>query len=267
MKKAIVISTICAMLFVLCLVFTSCGECEHIYDDCADTECNECAEKRDSMHSWKAADCVTPKTCEVCKKTEGKALGHDWITPDVDLCEVQSTCLRCGATDGENKEHTSVDDGDCTTEEKCTACQKTLVKAKSHDLTYMFSTVSDNTHVGDGKCNDCETVLEDLITIIFENDGVVLTELTGKYDHVVFCINLSNGSYIYKADAGEHKGTYISSRLYTDESCTDFNGSVFGTGSFEQKFYMGTRDSYIGIAIAPETLEPVTVKISMVEAD
>ena len=28
------------------------------------------------MHSWKDADCLNPKTCTVCGKTEGSALGH-----------------------------------------------------------------------------------------------------------------------------------------------------------------------------------------------
>jgi hypothetical protein len=29
-------------------------------------------------HSWVDADCTTPKTCSICGKTEGEALGHDY---------------------------------------------------------------------------------------------------------------------------------------------------------------------------------------------
>ena len=131
MKKLTLI--LISVLMILMLV--ACGDknCEHIYDDCADTECNECGENRDSKHTWNNATCLAPKTCKVCGATEGAALGHEWTTPDVDLCEVQSTCLRCGATYGENKEHTpSEDDGDCTTEVKCTVCTDVTTPSAQH---------------------------------------------------------------------------------------------------------------------------------------
>ena len=61
----------------------------------------------------------------------GEALGHEWTTPDVDLCQVQSTCSRCGATDGENKEHTpNEDNGDCTTAITCSVCGTITAEAK-----------------------------------------------------------------------------------------------------------------------------------------
>ena len=40
-----------------------------------------------SAHKWVAATCTTPKTCSVCKATEGKALGHTTST---------GVCSRCG---------------------------------------------------------------------------------------------------------------------------------------------------------------------------
>ncbi|MBE6908098.1 MAG: hypothetical protein E7474_00615 [Ruminococcaceae bacterium] len=43
-----------------------------------------CAE---GAHKWQAADCTTPKTCTVCGKTEGEALGHDFV---------DNVCTRCG---------------------------------------------------------------------------------------------------------------------------------------------------------------------------
>ena len=125
----------CILLFAFCIILTACdNSCEqHVYDDCADTECNVCGETRDSMHSWKDADCLNPKTCTVCGKTEGSALGHEWTTPDVDLCEVRSTCSRCGATDGENKEHTPEnDDNDCSTALNCGVCGKEILAAGEH---------------------------------------------------------------------------------------------------------------------------------------
>lgn len=39
-------------------------------------------------HTWAAATCTEPKTCSVCYKTEGEALGHSW--------DENSTCTVCG---------------------------------------------------------------------------------------------------------------------------------------------------------------------------
>ena len=132
MKKLTLI--LLSVLMIVTLAACGSEKCEqHVYDDCADTECNVCGETRDSMHSWKDADCLNPKTCTVCGKTEGSALGHEWTTPDVDLCEVQSTCSRCGATDGENKEHTPEnDDNDCSTALNCGVCGKEILAAGEH---------------------------------------------------------------------------------------------------------------------------------------
>ncbi len=44
-----------------------------------------------SDHKWKAATCTTAKTCTVCKKTSGKALGHTYSH----ACD--KNCNRCGA--------------------------------------------------------------------------------------------------------------------------------------------------------------------------
>ena len=41
-------------------------------------------------HSWKDATCTSPATCSVCKKTSGKALGHELYI---------AKCINCGQTD------------------------------------------------------------------------------------------------------------------------------------------------------------------------
>ena len=126
--------TLILLSVLMIAALAACGnKCKHTYDNACDATCNDCGETRDSMHSWKAADCLGPKTCTVCGKTEGSALGHEWTTPDVDLCEVQSTCSRCGATDGENKEHTPEnDDNDCSTALNCGVCGKEILAAGEH---------------------------------------------------------------------------------------------------------------------------------------
>lgn len=46
-------------------------------------------------HDWTAANCTTAKTCSICGKTEGSALGHDWADA---TCTAPKTCKRTGCT-------------------------------------------------------------------------------------------------------------------------------------------------------------------------
>jgi len=94
------------------VTLAACGnKCEqHVYDDCADVECNVCGDKIDSMHTWTEADCTTAKNCSVCGATEGEALGH---TPSEDdgNCETSIKCVNCeqdakaGATGHHDADH------------------------------------------------------------------------------------------------------------------------------------------------------------------
>lgn len=55
-------------------------------------------------HDWTAANCTTAKTCSICGKTDGSALGHDWADA---TCTAPKTCKRtgCTATDGSPLDH------------------------------------------------------------------------------------------------------------------------------------------------------------------
>lgn len=55
-----------------------CKNCNHTYSE-------EIAKK---SHNYSAATCTTPKTCSMCKKTEGSALGHSNTV----------VCTRCGSS-------------------------------------------------------------------------------------------------------------------------------------------------------------------------
>ena len=169
-KKLItIISSAVALIgLVTSLLLLIPNECKHEYDHACDSICNLCEEERTIEHDWKNADCINPKTCNICQTQEGEALGHDWTTPDVDQCEVQSTCSRCGVTEGENKEHVydndcdiscnicdyirttehspNEDDGDCTTEIICSICGAVTTPAKS-------------VHIPNGDDNDCSTAV------------------------------------------------------------------------------------------------------------
>ena len=53
---------------------------------------------KECAHKYSAATCTTPKTCTLCKKVEGSALGHDYI---------DDKCSRCKAVDATYKALTS----------------------------------------------------------------------------------------------------------------------------------------------------------------
>ncbi len=53
-------------------------------------------------HSWKEATCTTPKTCSLCRKTEGDSLGHNW---EEATCTTPKTCSVCDETVGDSLGH------------------------------------------------------------------------------------------------------------------------------------------------------------------
>lgn len=86
------------------------------------------------QHQWIDADCFYPKTCRICNKIEGEALGHNFIEA---TCTTPKTCTRCTIKEGVSLGHTEVVDvaiaPTCTekglTEGKhCSVCNQTLIK-------------------------------------------------------------------------------------------------------------------------------------------
>ena len=54
-------------------------------------------------HEWAEADCLTPKSCKLCQKTEGEALGHKWQDA---TCTSPKNCAICALTEGDPLPHT-----------------------------------------------------------------------------------------------------------------------------------------------------------------
>lgn len=106
------------------------------------------------FHKWQDATCTEPKTCTVCGKIEGEALGHDasevtctedsvcrrcgevlekaaghqWVEA---TCQKPKTCSVCGATEGEVAEH-QWKDATCTEPKTCSVCGATEEKPAGH---------------------------------------------------------------------------------------------------------------------------------------
>ena len=116
MKKTLLL----LLVLLLALTFFACGEEDTPVVD--DEEIEEL--EPEHTHRWLDADCDTPKTCRICKETEGKAIGHDWKAA---TCIDPKICKTCGATEGDPLGHSTDAEGDraatCMTKAYCSVCQ------------------------------------------------------------------------------------------------------------------------------------------------
>lgn len=53
-------------------------------------------------HKWEDATCESPRSCSICGKTEGSALGHSWLSA---TCTEAKYCTRCGVNSGKPLGH------------------------------------------------------------------------------------------------------------------------------------------------------------------
>ena len=107
---------------------------------CVLTACggNGCA------HEFDAATCMSPRTCTLCKETEGD-IGEHSFNPAT--CKSPKSCEYCGKTEGEIGEHIW-EKADCENPESCKICGITNGEAKGHDWTTKLCTVY-------RKCREC----------------------------------------------------------------------------------------------------------------
>lgn len=79
-------------------------------------------------HSWVEADCLGPKTCPLCGKTEGQAIGHLMVDA---TCQTPQTCKLCGLTQGDTVGHGWVD-ATCDAPKTCQWCALTEGEPLGH---------------------------------------------------------------------------------------------------------------------------------------
>ena len=109
---------------------TKCNLCKkkrtapHKYSNACDTTCNLCKAKRTTKHKYKDATCTKPKTCSVCNKTSGKALGHIYA---------HSCDTICNVCDAERKITHKYESATCTKPKTCSVCQETSGEALGHN--------------------------------------------------------------------------------------------------------------------------------------
>ena len=155
--------------------------CKHYYDDCLDTECNVCFEKRTAPgHKFQYvynndATCTERGTetgkCANCDAVDtratGKALGHDWKDA---TCTTAQTCNRCGKVGKAALGHKY--DNNC--DKECNVCHATRVT--SHKFTD-WKVIEPATHISDGlrqrTCMYCGYVETEPFSAIKEEVNIV----------------------------------------------------------------------------------------------
>ena len=120
------------------------------------------------QHEWVEADCVTAKTCSLCQKVEGEALGHSWVEAS---CEAPKTCSVCGETQGEALGH-DWQDVTCDTPQTCKTCGSVEGTARGHSCRWQPN-VGANTMTGEcDRCHTEQTVqLEPMVVLYSLLDG------------------------------------------------------------------------------------------------
>ena len=99
----------------------------------------ESSDKNEShTHSFAAATCIAPKTCTVCKVTEGSALGHKFSDA---TCTAPKSCTVCQATEGSALGH-NFSEATCEIPKTCSVCKATEGSAAAHKYSL-------------GKCSVC----------------------------------------------------------------------------------------------------------------
>ena len=88
-----------------------------------------CIDSFHILHDWQEATCTEPKTCSVCGKTEGEALGHIW---EEATCTEPKTCKKCGETKGESLGGHNWEEATCAHPLTCSKCGETIGVALKH---------------------------------------------------------------------------------------------------------------------------------------
>ena len=106
--------------------------------------CDQIAVKGAEKHAWDSTDCSVARTCTTngCTKT-AEAGAH---TGGTATCKAKAKCESCGAEYGElGACAPAADDGDCTTDIKCSVCGKTTTAGEAaHKYTDKADTTCDN---------------------------------------------------------------------------------------------------------------------------
>ena len=139
-------------------------------------------------HEWTNTTCDTPKTCSLCGKTEGEALGHTWQNAG---CSAPKTCTTCGETEGNALGH-SWSEATCQSPRTCSVCAATEGDAIGHTFSNWLID-GDTMHRTCSVCAASESVPAD-------HETILKTILVGRWNctHVDYFGSKLPNYYVYQ---------------------------------------------------------------------
>ena len=164
-------------------------------------------------HRWNDANCTAPKTCSVCKITEGSALGHKYETAwSKDADKHWHKCSACG--DKTNEETHSWDKGTVTIQPGCTTAG-----------TKTFGCIC-----GATKTENIDAAGHTAGVAVRENEVAATCTTDGSYDEVVYCADCRKELSREKktVDALGHDCVYHNAKAAT---CTEKGWEAYDTCS------------------------------------
>ena len=230
MKKNVLF---CVLVMILILLLAGCG----------------------CSHEWLAATCTAPKTCNLCDKTEGEALGHTWQEV---TCTTPKTCSVCQITEGEALDHDWLE---ATTDEPKTCRMCKITSGSKLQTDPRFTTKSalalQGTWICDITLTDEKMGLVDFgdvecqMTMTFGNTGVLITSVAptdeedfmGKYR--TYTIDLTYASLAAQglskeqADQAMLEVYGLNVPDYVDAALKSFSiADIFAAFHFEEVYYV-----------------------------
>ena len=111
---------------------------------CSNAGCTQVATKGAAKHVWDRANCSVDGACTTAGCTQTVVAGTH--TGGTATCKAKAKCAECGEEYGElGACAPAADDGDCTTEIKCSVCGKTTTAGEAaHKYTDKNDTTCDN---------------------------------------------------------------------------------------------------------------------------
>ncbi len=234
-----------ALVFIMTMLLAGCGESpsETGEKSVATTGTTTCS------HKWKEATCTDPKTCELCGKTDGKALGHDF---QGETCVKDGVCSRCGEKQ-KAKGHQWAD-ATCTAPKTCSICGETTGEPLGHTTNA-------------GVCERCGEVVTSHVEV-YSDDKVTIYFRAADYTGVYFEVeNHTDATITIQADSVSVNGRSTGDIMMSDDVAPQSAGIVAAQCSLDYGSSVGTVGGQLRIIDFNKSFKSYDAKFSNVIVD
>ncbi len=165
MKKTILL----ILLFCLAYCCVACEKTQYPSSSSTTPNTTNCS------HSWENATCTSPKTCSMCGKTSGSALGHTTST---------GTCSRCGINFSSWEQGEYVDEFKQPTGKKYLFCDSTGTFSNSATTNSKLSVA-------------LQVDLDDIGIMMLEYGNILVKGIYDSEDYSITILDDDNVKYYY----------------------------------------------------------------------